>query len=73
MVDFSKFDTSKMFDMDNIISAVEKNNNTLLGYITDAKVKTVAETVSAASFDFVRAQAAAARAYGQAVKSAFGV
>lgn len=73
MVDFSKFDTSKMFDVDAVIATAEKNNNTLLGYITDAKVKTVAETVSSASFDFVRAQAAAARAYGQAVKTAFGV
>lgn len=73
MIDYTKFDTSKMFDVDAVIAAVEKNNKTLLGYVTDTKVKTVAESVSAASFDFVRAQAAAARTYGQAVKSAFGV
>lgn len=73
MVDFSKFDTSKMFDVDAVIAAAEKNNKTFLGYISDAKIKTVAESVSAASFDFVRAHASAVRSYGQAVKSAFGV
>ena len=67
-IDFAKFDVAKMFDVDAAIEQMEKNSKTALALITDKKAKDVAETITAASFEFARAQAAAAKAFGEAVK-----
>jgi hypothetical protein len=69
-IDFSKFDMTKLMDADSMIDQIEKNTHTALGYITDAKSREIAQTISTASIEFARAQAAAARAYGEAVKKA---
>ena len=72
-IDFSKFDPAKMFDVDAAITQMEENSKKALDLITDAKAKSIAETVTAASFDFARAQAAAAKAFGEAVKKAIQI
>jgi hypothetical protein len=72
-IDFSKFDPAKMFDVDAAIAQMEANSQKALDLITDAKAKSIAETVAAASFDFARAQAAAAKAFGEAVKKAIQI
>lgn len=72
-IDFSKFDPAKMFDVDSAIAQMEQNSQKALELITDAKAKSIAETVSAASFEFARAQAAAAKAFGEAVKKAIQI
>ena len=68
--DFSKLDVSKLMDADTVIDQIEKNNQTALGFITDAKSREIAQTISAASIEFARAQAAAVKAYGEAMKKA---
>ena len=72
-IDFSKFDVAKLFDVDAAITGMETANQKALELITDKKAKSIAETISAASFEFARAQAAAAKAYGEAVKKALQV
>lgn len=72
-IDFAKFDVAKMFDVDAAITGMETANQKALELITDKKAKSIAETISAASFEFARAQAAAAKAYGEAVKKALQV
>jgi len=72
-IDFAKFDVAKMFDVDAAITGMETANQKALELITDTKAKSIAETISAASFEFARAQAAAAKAYGEAVKKALQV
>jgi hypothetical protein len=69
-IDFSKFDPAKMFDVDAAIAQMEENSKKALELITDPKAKSLAETVTAASFEFARAQAAATKAFGEAVKKA---
>jgi len=72
-IDFAKFDPAKIFDVDTVISQLETNVKTATGYITDTKAREIAETVSAASFAFAKAQAEAARAFGEAVKKAIQI
>ena len=72
-LDLSKFDVSKLMDADAVIDQIEKNTQTALAYITDAKSREIAQTISTASIEFARAQAAAAKAYGEAVKKAVQV
>ena len=69
-IDFSKFDAAKLFDVDAAISKMEENTKTATGYIYDAKTRELTQTVTAAGFEFARAQAAAAKAFGEAVKKA---
>ena len=69
-IDLSKFDISKLMDADAMLDQIEKNNKTALAYITDAKSREIAQTISTASIEFARAQAAAVKAYGEAVKKA---
>ena len=71
--DFSKFDVSKLMDADTVIDQIEKNNQTALGFITDVKSREIAQTISTASIEFARAQAAAVKAYHEAVKKAVQV
>jgi hypothetical protein len=72
-IDFAKFDVAKMFDVDGAIAQMEDANGKAISLITDKKAKSIAETVSAASFEFARAQAAAAKAFGEAVKKAIQI
>ena len=72
-IDFSKFDVAKLFDVDAAIASMEQANQKALALITDKKAKSIAETVSAASFEFARAQASAAKAFGEAVKKAIQI
>ena len=72
-VDFSKFDAVKLFDADSMLAEVEKNTNTMIGYITDAKAKSVAQAVADASIEFARAQHVAAKAYAAAVSKAIKI
>ena len=72
-IDFSKFDPAKLFDVDAAIAKMEENTKTATAYITDAKARELAETISAASFEFARAQAEAAKAFGEAVKKAIQI
>jgi hypothetical protein len=67
-LDLSKFDVSKLMDADTVIDQIEKNSHTALGFITDAKSREIAQTISTASIEFARAQAAAVKAYHEAVK-----
>ena len=67
-IDFAKFDVTKLMDADAMLDQIEKNNQAALGYITDAKSREIAQTISTASIEFARAQAAAVKAYGEAVK-----
>ena len=71
--DFSKFDVAKLMDADTVIDQIEKSNQTALGFITDAKSREIAQTISTASIEFARAQALAAKAYADAVKQAIKV
>ena len=72
-VDFSKFDVTKVFDVDAVIKQMEENTKTALSFITDKKAREVTETITSASLDFARAQAVAAKAYSEAVKKATAV
>ena len=72
-IDFAKFDMTKLMDADAVIDQIEKNTKTALGYITDTKSREIAQTFSTAGIDFARAQAAAVKAYGEAVKRAVQV
>jgi hypothetical protein len=72
-IDFAKFDPAKLFDVDAVIKQMEDNTKTATAMITDKKARDIAETVSAASFAFAKAQAEAARAFGEAVKKAIQI
>jgi hypothetical protein len=68
--DFSQFDFSKFMDASATINQMEKSTKSAIDLIPDAKTRDVVETVSMASIEFARAQALAAKAYGDAVKAA---
>lgn len=70
MVDFSKFDVSKMFDTNTVIDTVEKNNRTFAGLITNDRARVVAESINAAGCALVRSQVAAMKDFQSAVKKA---
>lgn len=72
-IDFGKFDIAKMFDVDAAITQMEEANGKAVALITDKKAKSIAETISSASFEFARAQATAVKAYGEAVKKAIQI
>lgn len=71
--DFAKFDTTKMFDAETVINNIDKTNQTVIGLITDLRLKSVAEDLNSAGLDLVRAQVMAMKDYGAAVKKAFAV
>jgi len=72
-IDFSKFDVAKMFDVDAAITQMKEANAKALDLITDKKARSMVETVSAANFAFIKAQADAAKAFGEAVKKAIQI
>ena len=72
-IDFAKFDPAKLFDVDTVIKQMENNAKSATAMITDKKARDIAESVTAASFAFAKAQAEAARAFGEAVKKAIQI
>jgi hypothetical protein len=72
-IDFAKFDPAKVFDVDAAIAKMEESSKTATALITDKKARELAETVTSASFEFAKAQAAAARAYAEAVRKALQI
>lgn len=72
-IDFSKFDVQKLFDVDQALTHMEETSRTASAMITDKTVRQVVETISAASFEFARAQASAAKTYAEAVKKAIQI
>ena len=71
--DFSKFDMTKMFDVDGTIANIEKSNKVITALIPDQRVRTAAESINTAGCELIRAQVAAAKAFGAAVKQAVAV
>lgn len=69
-IDFSKFDVTKMFDVQAALDNIESSSRTALGYIPDAKSRGIAQDVMAAHMKFARAQAEAMQDFANAVKSA---
>lgn len=72
-IDFTKIDPTKLFDVDAALSSAESANKKAIDLIPDWRTKNLVETVSRASFEFVRAQTAAAREFGEAVKKAIQI
>lgn len=72
-IDFTKLDPAKLFDVDGVIRQMEENTRSATALITDKKARDIAESVTSASFAFARAQAEAARTFGEAVKRAIQV
>jgi len=72
-IDFSKFDATKLFNVDSALTKLEESTNTATSLITDKKSRDLAETLSKASFEFVRTQNAAAVAYSEALKKALAI
>ncbi len=69
-IDFAKFDPAKLFDVDAAIAKMEEGSTAATALITDKKARTLVETMTAASFELVRAQAAATKTYAEAVRKA---
>ena len=72
-IDFTKLDPAKLFDVDAVIKQMEDNAKSATSLITDKKARDIAESVAAASFAFAKAQAEAARTFGEAVKKAIQI
>ena len=69
-IDFSKFDVTKMFDVQGALDNIESTSRTALGYIPDAKSRGIAQDVMAAHMKFARAQAEAMQEFANTVKLA---
>jgi uncharacterized protein (DUF1778 family) len=72
-MDAKTFDMTKFFNPESALDHAEKNTKSCTGFILDAQVRQAAETVSAAGFEFARAQVAAGRAFGDAMRKAFQI
>lgn len=72
-MDAKTFDMTKFFNPESALEHAEKHAKSCAGFISDARVREAAETVSAAGFEFARAQVAAGRAFGDAVRKAFQI
>lgn len=71
--DFSNFDVAKLFDIDSALTKLEEGTKSATALITDKKARDLVETIYSAGFEFARAQAVAAKTYGEAVKKAVKV
>ncbi len=60
----------ELFDIDSALLQIEKNAKMATEMIVDKKSREMAETVTTASMQFARAQAAAVKVYADAVKKA---
>ena len=72
-LDLSQFDVTKMLDASVAIEQIEKNTKTAIAMIPDAKSRELVEAITAASIEFARSQALAAKLYADAVKQAIKV
>ena len=68
-----KFDITRFFRPEVALEQAEKQAKSCVGFIPNAEVRKVAETVNTAGFEFARAQIAAARAFGETVQKAFQI
>lgn len=57
-----------LFDVDAALEQIEKNAKMATDMIVDKKSREVAQTITQASMEFARAQAAATKAFAEAVK-----
>jgi hypothetical protein len=72
-IDVTKFDVTKMFDVDAMLKQMETNTKTATALITDTKSREITESVTAAGFALAKAQAEAARQFGDAMKKAIKI
>jgi hypothetical protein len=56
-------------DASATINQMEKSTKSAIDLIPDAKTRDVVETISMASIEFARAQALAAKTFGETIKS----
>ena len=72
-LDLSQFDVSKMLDASQAIEQIEKNTKPAIAMIPDARSREMVEAITAASLEFARSQALAAKLYADAVKQAIKI
>lgn len=60
-----------MFDVNAALEQIEKNTKIATDMIIDKKSREIAETISAASMEFARAQAVAAKAFADSIKQIY--
>ena len=71
--DLSQFDVTKMLDASQAIEQIEKNTKTAIAMIPDTRSREMVEAITAASLEFARSQALAAKLYTDAVKQAIKI
>jgi len=69
-MDAKKFDVTQLFNPELALEHAEKHAKSCNGFITDTKMREMAQTITDAGFAFARAQVAAGRAFGDAVQKA---
>ena len=72
-LDLSQFDVTKMLDASQAIEQIEKNTKTAIAMIPDTRSREMVEAITAASLEFARSQALAAKLYADAVKQAIKI
>lgn len=72
-MDAAKFDMTRFFRPEVALEHAEKQAKSCTGFIPNADVRRMAETVNTAGFEFARAQLSAARAFGETVQKAFQI
>ena len=68
-VDFTKFDPTKMFDVEAALDQVQATTRTALGYIPEAKTRATAQTMIDASIELMRAQNLAVQKFAETIKA----
>ena len=68
-VDFTKFDPTKMFDVEAALDQVQTTTRTALGYIPEAKTRAAAQTMMDASIELMRAQNQAMQKFAETIKA----
>ena len=72
-LDLSQFDVTKMLDASQAIEQIEKNTKTAIAMIPVTRSREMVEAITAASLEFARSQALAAKLYADAVKQAIKI
>jgi hypothetical protein len=65
--------TDKAFDMEDVITNLERNTKSCVDFIYPETARTFAQTMTGAGFEFARAQMAATRALHDGVRRAFQI
>ena len=68
-MDFTKFDMTKMFDVDAALDQVQNTTKTALNYIPDVKSRAAVQTMMDASIELMRAQNLAMQKFAESVKA----